>query len=52
MKSILIKLGLEGILRFENANLGWIEAFENRYYEFKNLISNEEIMKDLNYGVN
>jgi hypothetical protein len=51
MKTFLKYLGLEGILRLENKSIGWIEASDFRRFELINLISNDEIMRDLNYGV-
>ncbi|MFN3848282.1 MAG: hypothetical protein ACK4NY_02585 [Spirosomataceae bacterium] len=48
MKALLKNLGLEGILRINNKTLGWIEPAERRR-GFG--LTNEEIMKDLTFGV-
>jgi hypothetical protein len=49
MKTILKKMGLDGLLRIENHSWGWIEPYEKVNF-LKNLISEEEIMQDLNDG--
>lgn len=51
MKTLLKAIGLEGLLRLENKSLGLIEISERSSFDFFNLISQEEIMKDLQYGV-
>lgn len=50
MKTILKKLGLDSILRIDNRFLGWIEPYE-RVSLWRNFISEDEILKDLNFGV-